>query len=109
MKRYLKKHSQPQKRKHIHVLQSEPEKKKRIYGEEVFKCSHCLKTFTTSKHLKRHINVKHTSVKRFTCEICRREFLRKEYYNKHKCITNKIKTRVNFDEIPTTKEDESSF
>ena len=28
MKRHLKKHSQPQKQKHVHVLQSEPEKKK---------------------------------------------------------------------------------
>ena len=67
--------------------------------EEILKCLHCPKTFTELQNLTRHIREIHT-----TCEICKLKISRK---NKHKCNKKiKVKTRVNFDQLPTTKEDE---
>ena len=67
--------------------------------EEILKCLHCPKTFTELQNLTRHIREIHT-----TCEICKLKISRK---SKHKCNKKiKVKTRVNFDQLPTTKEDE---
>ena len=66
--------------------ETQPEKKKQRLGEEnKQKCPHCSKIYAQTSQLNRHIKTRHADNNSFSCDLCTKQFTRKEYLLKHKC------------------------
>ena len=65
----------------------QPEKKKtRLDDKNKQKCPHCSKIYAQSSQLNRHIKAHHAENNSFSCNQCSKQFIRKEYLQKHKCF-----------------------
>ena len=51
-------------------------------------CNQCNKSFTRPSSLKRHIQVYHSGVYKFFCDICRKGFSDKYHYEDHKMVVH---------------------
>lgn len=52
-------------------------------GAKPFKCTKCTSSYIHERDLRRHVRAKHEPIVPFVCEICSKEFHRKDAYTKH--------------------------
>ena len=51
-------------------------------------CKFCGKTYSQNSHLQHHIRSVHEGIKANKCELCDKEFVRKESLTYHTCLTS---------------------
>ena len=72
-----------------------------------FKCPHCSISLSSRGNLQKHIKLKHSNTG-WLCDQCGQDFLRKDYFERHKCAgpPTKVKTRINVEEEPRVENDD---